>query len=315
MEFVQKGGKLMLFGPADHASPQFLDFLNLQNEAPLEGEFEIKSSMKGDVLERGYPHRINHRALFGGGGVRTSLKDRSDASTTLLVQLEQAGKTRDVVWVRSRPEWGGGKVAYLRGTNSSSFTGGRLLTPDDPEKWFIGPLHLRYLLPEFGLGHLVEKQDPSLKNPVLTISRSHNAFLFSGYNPSSTVRQHFKFQQGAPLLLGLETKLEKGNSTYTMPTAWNRECRAFVEQNEGIVTFRELHSGQKGITKRYSIEGLQNATVRIYPEDHVTEEQFHTYVNATYPWKTGQVPFKRGDDALGKHYVVENVTGSLVVSW
>ena len=315
MGFVQKGGKLIIFGPTDHSSPAFLDFLNQKNEAPLEGEFKMKADSTTDILEKGYPSVLNHRSLFSGGGFRTSLKSRNDASTKLLVQVEQSGKTRDAVWVRAKPEWQGGKVAYLRGTNSSSFTGGRLLTPDDPDKYFISPLHLRYVLPEFGLSHAVEKQDPSIKNPVLTVSRSNNAFIFSGYNPNSTVTQRFKFQQGAPLLLGLQTRLDKGASTYTMPTAWNRESRVFVEQQEGILSFKELHSGQKGVTKRYSVDGLKNATVRIYPEDHVTDQQFRAYVNASYPWKTGQVSFRKGENQFGKHYVVENVTGNLVVSW
>ena len=315
MGFVQKGGKLIIFGPTDHSSPAFLDFLNQENEAPLEGEFKMKTNYTTDILEKAYPNVINHRPLFSGGGFRTSLKNPTDAGTKLLVQVEQGGKSRDAVWVRSKLEWQGGKVAYLRGTNSSSFTGGRLLTPDDPDKYFIGPLHLRYVLPEFGISHGVEKRDPSIKNPVLTVARSNNAFIFSGYNPNSTVKQRFKFQQGAPLLLGLETKLDKGSSTYTMPTSWNRESRVFVEQQEGIVSFKELHSGQKGVTKRYSVDGLKNATVRIYPEEHVTDQQFRAYVNASYPWKTGQVSFRKGEDQFGKHYVVENVTGNLVVSW
>ncbi|GHB74916.1 hypothetical protein [Persicitalea jodogahamensis] len=313
--FVEKGGRLIIFGPTDHSSPAFLDFLNQKNESPLEGEFNIKSSLGSDALEKESPALINHRSLFSGGGFRTVLKNRNEAGTKLLAQVEQSGKSRDAVWVRSKPEWRGGKVAYLRGTNASSFTGGRLLTPDDPEEWFIAPLQLRYVLPEFGISHFVEKQDPSIKNPVITISRSNNAFIFSGYNPNSTVRQHFRFPQGAPLLLGLETKLNAGQSSYTMPTAWNRECRVFVEQNQGIVSFKEQHSGQKGVTKRYSVGGLKNATVRIYAEEGITRDQFHAYMNSSYPWKTGQVTFKQGDEKMGNHFVVENVTGTLVVSW
>ncbi|WP_247235687.1 hypothetical protein [Telluribacter sp. SYSU D00476] len=315
ISFVQKGGKLIIFGPTDHSSPAFLDFLNLKNEAPLNGEFKVKTNYSTDLVEKVSPNVINHRPLFSGGGFRSMLKNRNDAGTKLLVQVEQGGKSRDAVWVRTQPDWQGGKVAYLRGTNSSSFTGGRLLTPDDPDQYFIGPLHLRYVLPEFGISHLVEKQDPTVKNPVLTVSRSNNAFIFSGYNPNSTVKQRFRFQQGAPLLLGLETRLDKGHSSYTMPTSWNRECRVFVEQNEGILSFKELHSGQKDVTKRYRVEGLKNATVRIYPEAHVTDQQFRAYVNADYPWKTGRISFKEGDQKLGRHYVVENITGDLVVSW
>jgi hypothetical protein len=220
-----------------------------------------------------------------------------------------------MAWVRSEPKWNGGKVVYLRGTNSASFNGGRLLTPDDPEKWFTGPLMTRYVLQEFGINCLVDKQDPSVKNPALVISRSDNAYVFSGYNPGNTVKLRFRFPQGAPLLCGLETKLENGNSTYVMPTAWNRECRIFVEQKDGIASCNELHSGERGITKRYIASGLNNARVYIYPQGKVTAQTFNAYINSEYPWRKGKVAFKEGNDKMGKYFVVENVKGNLVVSW
>jgi hypothetical protein len=315
ISFVENGGKLIVFGPVDHSGESFKDFLNLKNEASLEGEFKLTTNYIPDILEIGYPKVLNHRSLFSGGGIKTSLKNKDDKDSKSLVKVEQSGVVRDIAWMRSKTEWHGGKVVYLRGTNSSSFTGGRLLTPDDQEKWFTGPLLARYVLHEFGIDCSVDKQDPSIKNPALTISRSNNAFIFSGYNPSNTVKLRFKMPQGAPLLLGLETKLQKGNSTYIMPTAWNRECRIFVEQNDGIVSCKELHSGQVGITKRFEISGLKNALVRIFPQVNVTAQYFHAYVNSEYPWKTGQVLFKEGDAKLGRHFVVENVKGSLVVSW
>jgi len=315
IRFVENGGKLIVYGPVDHSSDAFKNFLNLKNEKPLEGTFKILSDYMPDVLETVYPDVLSHKSLLSSGGIRTVLKDPEDSNTRKLVEVEQSGAKRDIVWVRSKAEWHGGKIAYVRGTNSSSFTGGRLLTPDDPAKEFTGPLYLRYILREFDLNCSVDKSDPSVKNPVLTISRSDNAFIFSGYNPDNTVKLRFKMPQGAPLLLGLETKLEKGNSTYIMPTAWNRECRIFVLQDEGLVSCKEMHSGQLGITRRYQVTGLKNATVRIYPEGHVTTESFHAYVNADYPWKSGQVAFKTGDSQMGEHYVVEKVTGSLVVSW
>lgn len=229
--------------------------------------------------------------------------------------MEQSGNVRDVVWVRNRPEWQGGKVAYLRGTNSSAFTGGKLLTPDNPEKWFTGPLYMRYVLKEFGMEYGIDKDNPSIKNPILTVSRSNNGFFFSGYVPNTTVKQRFKFPQGAPVLNGFETKLDKGFSTYSLPTAWHRECRIFVEQEDGIISSKEIYSGEREISRRIQVTGLKNATVRIYPEEKITEQNLRVYLNASYPWKTGQTVFKQGDAKLGKHYIVENVSGDLVVAW
>jgi hypothetical protein len=315
IRFVENGGKLLVFGAVDHSGEAFADFLNLKNEQPLEGEFKMISNYMPDVLEIAYPTVLNHRSLLSSGGIKTVLKNQQDSYTKKLVEAEQSGLKRDIAWVRSKPEWQSGKVVYLRGTNSCSFTGGRLLTPDDPSKWFTGPLLARYVLQEFGIDCHVDKQDPTIKNPVLTIARSNNAFIFSGYNPSNTVKLRLKMAQGAPLLLGLETKLENGKSSYLMPTAWNRECRIFVKQKDGIVSCKELHSGQVGITKRFQVTGLQNASVLIYPEDHVDAHTFHAYLNAVYPWSEGEISFKAGDEKAGKYFMIENLTGNLVVSW
>jgi hypothetical protein len=315
MDFVKKGGKLIIFGPVDHSSQAFLDFLNLRNDQPLDGEFKIISNYKGDQLIEDYPQIIRHQSLFSGGGFRTLINNPSDRHTQRLIQVEQNAMRRDMSWTRALPDWNSGKLVYLRGTNSSSFTGGRLLTPDKPDEYFIAPLMLRYALKEFGMELEVQKADPSVKEPMLTIARTDNAFMFSGYNPNTTVRQRLKFEQGAPLLLGYQTQLEDGYSTYQMPTAWHRESRVFVVQDEGIVSYRELHSGEKGITKRFEVTGLQNATVLIYPQEHVKKESFNAYNNAGYPWKTGRIEFDEGDPTYGKHFVVKNITGSLVVSW
>ncbi|MBE9461659.1 hypothetical protein ACFP1I_30555 [Dyadobacter subterraneus] len=315
ISFVRNGGKLMIYGPADHAGKDFLALLNIKNTTRLEGEFQILPSFKGDLLSVHYPDRIQHSALFSGGGVSTEVSDMGDQYTKILTRMQQNDQSRDVVLARQLPEWNGGKVVYVRGTNSSKFNGGKLLNPDDPSKLFTGPLLLRYSLNEFGITSLIEKENPGVKNPVMTISRSNNAFIFSGYNPNSTITNHFKFPQGAPLLLGLETKLDQGNSVYTLPTSWNRECRIFIEQNDGIVSCKELHSGQKDITKRYQASGLKNATIRIYAADDITPENFNAYINSDYPWKTGKIAFKMGDPKLGKHFVVENITGNLTVSW
>lgn len=315
MDFVKNGGKLIIFGPVDHSGQEFMDFLNLRNDQPLEGEFKLVSDYITDELEVEYPETIRHQSLFSGGGFRTLVRNLSDANTESLIQVEQSGITRDMAWTRTSPDWNGGKLVYFRGTNSSSFTGGRLLTPDKPDEYFIAPLMLRYLLKEFGIELLVEKQDPSVKDPMLTIARTDNAFMFSGYNPNTTVKQRFKFAQGAPLLLGYQTKLEEGYSVYSMPTAWHRESRVFVVQDKGIVSYKELHSGQKGISKRFEVTGLQNATVLIYPPEAVEEDSFNAYNNARYPWKTGEISFEKGNPKYGKHFTVEDITGTLVVSW
>lgn len=313
--FVSSGGKLIVFGPVDHSGPAFLELLNLENVSALNGELSINKDFTIDVMGQPYPEVINHRSLFSAGGIRTKVKNKGDQRTHIHASIRKGTEERDVVWSRSLPAWKGGKVVYVRGTNSSNFDGGRLLTPDDPEKYFIGQLHLRYALDQFGIHFGIQKKDPAVKSPVTTVSRSNNAFVFSGYNPNTTATHVLKFPQGAPLLLGFQTDLNNGHSTYTMPTAWSRESRIFVEQADGELSYKELHSGQKGVSKRFFVGGLKDATVRIYPEGHVTLESINVYLNARYPWKEGKIAVARADEKFGHCFEVKNVTGDLVVSW
>jgi hypothetical protein len=315
IRFVEAGGKLLIYGPADHAGKDFLKMLNLQNNESLDGTFNISYASTLDSVVNNSPRRILHQALFSGGGVRTNIQNAGDAYTKVLATMEQSGKKRDVLWVRELPDWKGGKIAYVRGTNSSTFIGGKLLTPDDPAKLFTGPLLLRYVLQEFGIAIGVAKEEVAMKNPVLTISRSNNGFYFSGYVPNTMVSQKFKLPAGAPLLTGYNTRLVNGFSTYNLPTAWQKECRVFIEQNDGIVACKEGVSVQKGISRRLVVTGLKNATVRIFPDDNVTEKDLMLHLNANYPYQKGQISFKQGDPKLGKYFIVMNVTGDLTISW
>ncbi|GAB3943047.1 hypothetical protein GCM10028805_08640 [Spirosoma harenae] len=314
--FVQNGGKLLVYGPADHAGPSFLNLLNLQNVTAIEGDFQMSSTINTDKLTKSYPEKITHRALFSGGGVATQVKNKAETDTKILAKMTQASNSRDVVWTREKPDWKGGKVAYVRGTNSSKFTGGKLLTPDDPEQLFTGPLLMRYVLKEFGIDYQIDKRNPSVKNPVLTISRSSNGYFFSGYCPNTTLTHRFKMPQGTPILTGYETELTNGYSVYHMPKAWHRESRFFIDQNEGIVSCQEMTSGVEHIKRCVRLTGLKNATVRIYPDEGVTEKGLHVYANTGYPWgKKPQVALKAGDKKFGNQYVADNITGDLVVFW
>lgn len=315
IRFIRNGGQAIIYGPADHGSEEFLAMLNMENVSPLSGEFTLSEHFGLDELRQEYPVAVRHEALFSGGGLRSTVKDRRDRYTKVIARAKQGPAVRDIAWIRADPAWAGGKIAYVRGTNSSHFTGGRLLEPDDPDRYFISPNYLRYALSELGLAYATDKIEPSVKSPVLSISRSNNGYYFAGYVPNTTVRHRLKLPPGAPVLLGYDTWLENGFSSYYFPLSWNRECRVFVEQENGIVSCREMHSGETGVSRRLQVSGLNNATVRIFPDEEITKERIRFYLNAGYPWKKGQLDFKRGEQTFGNNYKVERVSGTLVVAW
>lgn len=170
-------------------------------------------------------------------------------------------------------------------------------------------------LKSFGIYITYEKYNDE-KTPVTMCHRYNNALIFSVYSPSTTVKTTMRFPYGAPVLDGYETILEKGCSTYHFSKAEHRECRIFVEQNEGIVKCREVPPVSALYRRRIEVSGLKNATVRFLAEDYC-KDNVTAVLNSrsdcgffrTDEFESGYVEI----DGI-KFFEVKNVTGSLVLS-
>ena len=100
---------------------------------------------------------------MSGGGIETVVNNSADPGTKVLAQAFLGNQKRDVVVQRQEKEWNGGMVTYLRGTNSATYRGGHLLTPDNPDKWFNGSSLLRYSLDNMGYSIHFDKLKAGLK--------------------------------------------------------------------------------------------------------------------------------------------------------
>jgi len=204
-----------------------------------------------------------------------------------------------------------GRLGWVRGSFCCSITGGNLPQPDDPSRWFLAESLMRRMLAEFGYQIRVEKPEPATRTPLVLVARHRNGFFFSGYSPSTTSTIRLKFPHGAPLLAGTETWLEDGFSAYTMPRAWHREARCFVEQAEpGEVACTEVYPGHPGIRRRLRVSGLKGATVHFYPEDGgrvivaANDMRLHNTVSTPHSVEDG-----------GRRLVARGITGQLLISW
>jgi len=314
IDFVKTGGKLLIYGPVTNAGNEFLELLNIKLVQPLSGDFQIKLFLEKDQLKEQASTVIHHSEKMSGGGIETMVANPA-SGIKILAQVIQKQNKRDVALIRQDKDWNGGAVCYVRGTNSASYKGGHLLTPDDPEKWFSGPLLMRHCLAAFGYTILYSKQSAGIKSPISCISRNDNAWWFSGYVPNQTVEQRFHFPQGAPLFVGWEAEIKNGVSSYRFPKAFFEECRVFVEQQDGIVSCFEIHSGEKGVRRRIGIKGLEKAKVRVYAPHGISVSEMKAYLNAGYPYKEGFVAAREESEYPGKYVVYENITGQLIVSW
>ena len=315
--WVRRGGRALLYGPAEHADPELLRMLNVATAEPISGEMTVELVHDIDVVREGtYPDRLNHRELLSAGGLRGVPGDEADPHSRVLAWVHSGGERRLAATYREDPDWNGGALAWVRGTNSNHYSkGAHLLTPDDPALWFQSGRLMRLALSRFGFVFAAAKRLPGQRDPLTCVARHDNGFFFSGYTPDTTVELRLGFPQGAPLLIGYETELVDGLATYRMPRGWHRECRVFVRQSGGILSCVEQHSGEIGISRRLLVRGLQEAEVTFYPEASVAGRATGI-VNGAYPYLQGQfVQFQETDDGSGRSLRTAGVTGSLLISW
>ena len=247
--YLQTGGQALLYGPLDHAAEPLLKLLNLRLADPIAGPLQLQLQRSPDELTgAGYARQMQHRPIMSAGGCREVLRDSKDRATEVIAVISR-DKAQRVAALARRLLPAGRTVAWVRGTNSSSYRGGHLLTPDDPQQWFQGDLLMRFALNSFGYRIAVHKTSVQQRNPVTTIARHDNGFFFSGYMPNTNVELRLRFSLGAPLFTGMDTELVDGQACYRLPRAWHYECRMFVAQREGEVSLRRAaFRGQRHYT-------------------------------------------------------------------
>ena len=308
IQFVKKGGKLFVYGPSSHASQKFLDFLNIKQVEPISGEMRVQTQLRSDLIKTPGSSILRHNEDMSGGGIETLVNNTSDPSTKVLAQAFMGAQKRDIAIQRQEKDWNGGMVVYLRGTNSATYRGGHLLTPDNPKQRFNGSSLLRYSLNNMGYSVYFDKLEADMRNPINCISRNDNAFYFSGFTPNQTIEQ-----QCAPIFTGYETELRNGIAHYRMPKSYQEECRVFVKQEKGIISCYEVAPVEWKVKRRIGINGLKQATVRIYPG--VDDANFKVVNNIGYPYNKPSLELKKGSDFSRTYYEFTDITGELIAVW
>jgi hypothetical protein len=315
IERLHSGQSVFLYGPATHASRALQELLNLKVTSPITGELEVRSSLESDHIRHGRPAtRMLHRDVTSGGGIDTVVLDPGAADFEVCSTVSNATSERIFAITR---RIGSGRLAWVRGSLSSYITNAYLPQPDDPKQLFQAEHLMRYMLAKFGYELRVEKPTIATRNPLVLVARSNNGFFFSGYNPSTAVTIRLRFPHGAPILHGYETWLENGHSSYSMPRAWHRECRCFVEQAvEGEVSCVERISEEIGVRRRLMLTGLKSARVHFYPEIRPAGPPVR--MESGRPRATFFDSAKRivyAPEESGRRLVARDISGDLLISW
>ena len=130
------------------------------------------------------------------------------------------------------------------------------------------PSVMREKLAVFGYEIKHETKEGYIKLPAMATVRSNNGLFISVYNPDTTTDTLLKFPLGAPILLGGETELVNGAAKYRFARCEHRECRIFVQQQNGIISAHEEQPQNMKYRRRFYIKGLKDATIYYFPEKY-----------------------------------------------
>ena len=258
LEHVDMGGRVLLYGPLRHSGKPIRDRLGVGLAHGLSGELTFSTRLVPDTLGQGaFPGRIRIPELLSGGGAEevalgSAAGIRADVGN---------GKERRAFSALARSA-AGGALGWVRGAFCETITGGQLPRQDDPREWFSAARLMRWILQDMGHVMRFMKPDVTTGDPVILASRHANGYFFSGFSRSTTVRLLWRLPLGVPVPVGCDVAVSGGLGEMTLPRAWRRECRVFVDQAASSeVTCREQHSGEIGITRRLLVRGLRDADV------------------------------------------------------
>jgi hypothetical protein len=310
---LRRGQSVFLYGPVNDAGHELHSLLNLRQAEPVSGEVTLDLSLASDLIEHGqFPLDFLHRDLVSAGPIDTILADPGLSAVRVCAAVSQKG-TQRVVAVSRRNALGGetGTLAWVRGSFCCSITEARLPQSDDPAQYFLGETLMRFMLQEFGYSIRLSKMLPANRSPLILAARHQNGFFLSCYSPDTTVTVRLRFPHGAPVLVGTETWIADGHSSYTPPRAWHKEVRCLVDQQESaVVACIEKISDYPFIERRLLLTGLKNATVHFYPEN---DRKVIMAVNDNRTYNLDSIPYV--SEAHGKRLVAKGITGQLLISW
>ncbi len=294
VNYTQKGGKVIFYGSLKNVSENFRKFLKIKigEEATGELPVEIMGSSMG---------KTSVNPIMCGGGL-TEEADGCD------IMASAGGKV-----IASKGEG----YVWLRAVNTSKWgMGGRHLTTEDENKFFICDDLAKLALKNFGYDISYNKPN-NLKTPVTMIHKHNGAFVFSVFADCTAAETKLKFPLGAPILDAYDAKIENGYAVYHFPKAERKECRVFVEQEDGVVSVRERCPVSNFYRRRIIVSGLKNATVRFVSENYC-KDNTTVLANPELDSDTLMVgedkEVKLIKDGNLTYYEIENVTGSICFS-
>ena len=207
--------------------------------------------------------------------------------------------------LRAFSQSGIGVILYGTKEKLATLSGAHAFTLLDSEK---DPNALREALVPHGYSIRFKTKAENIKVPTVAIARADSGYFFSAYNQNTTSEAHFRFPLGAPVLCGVDCEILDGHSVYRFSRGEHRECRIFVSQADGVLTCRESPPVNARYRRAISLKGLQDATVRLFPE---TGCECNVTTNRHDLTPEEDERFTRVTDENGTYLFGEHITGDI----
>lgn len=299
-DFISKGGQVIFYGSLFNASVDLKKLLGLKCGSCITGRQTVTLHQKNDFFKYGnYAMEIFNHDVYNGG----PLTEIADGAKVL---AQAGGRVLSSV---------NGKVAFLRSVLPQSEkmpSTGTQLAKASPSEIFPVETLARSILKFFGwtLEYGGYKSDSFL--PRVTISRQNNMFFFNVFSRDTTAQIKINTPVGVPILDEMETLYSEHCAWWHPGKCWHKKCRIFVEQKEETVFSHKIETAEDLMLKaRFSVNGLKNATVRVFLAENVLGKL--EFTQGPYITNEKLIPYKIEETILGKCAKVSNVTGRLYV--
>jgi hypothetical protein len=323
LDAARHGGKVLLYGSLAGSGDALLKALNLGNDVPVSGEFDLSGVPETDRQPVGTDaKRICHQPAICGGGITEVDGGGAGPDTLHTVLAEGQGVKRIVARAVRR---GSGILGWVRGTSSVDLglevDGGainlRSMKPFAAHRFFRCEKLLRLMLPHFGYHVALDRELPLECARHLAVSRHRNGFRFALFSEERGMKARLRFPIGAPILEGEPVELRDGAACYRFHRFLYAECRVFVRANDGDrIECKIVQSLHYRFKHRINLTGLKNATVCFFPPDG-DPEKAKVLLNPDLRLLTIGDAFESQwiEDGFGAYQEIRNVSGILSIAW
>ena len=299
LDALEAGAKIILFGSTVNASDKLRARIGVALTDAIDGEMTVATSLKLDTAEiNGYADKLVHVPLVSNGGIAETA-----CGAKVLASVKQDGTERAYVTERDGLVWIRGSFPH------QAVQAGHLPPLRTPAAEFPPALFLRAAMQVFGYALTFECFDINTKLPLIMFSKCREALWLNMFAKDTTVRMYMTTPDGAPAPNGSEFVIDKNVGRYATTKWMHTDCRVYIRQEKrGLVKCRIDHVASYLADENYYIDGLEDATVTIFPTKggKIIPSKGNLWASPCYDYTY--------DEARGC-YVIPHVTGSLRLGW